>query len=114
MPDLVSHPNVVCLMPDSDDAYFIFIPHRWMMWEVHAAILTNARHRSVAMGKEAARWMRDNTPCRCILSFVPKGNYPALVLDRAIGFRRVGVVPKCNPKNGTLGDMTLMTLSMEN
>ena len=110
MPEIVAHQNVVCLMPDADDAYFIFVPMRWMMWEVHAAVLTNARTRSVEYGKAAAAWMFGNTPCRTILSFVPKGNYPALALDRAIGFKKVGVVPACNPKGGVLCDMTIMVL----
>lgn len=113
MPEIVSSPNVVCLMPAANDAYFIFIFQRPMLVEVHAAVLTSARSYSVEYAKAAAKWMFDNTPCRTILSFVPKGNYPALALDRAVGFKKVGIVPKCNPKGGILGDMTLMCLNAE-
>lgn len=113
LPELAREPNVICLMPESGAAYFMFIPHRPMLWEVHAAVLPEARGQSVEYGKAAARWMRANTFCRTILSYVPRGNYPALALDRAIGFKKVGVVPACNPLKGKLQAMTLMALSME-
>ena len=112
LPIIVANPTAICLMPESADAYFIFIPQRFTIWEVHAAVLRSARQNSVAWGREAAAWMRQHTTCRCILSYVPRGNYAAMALDRAIGFRRIGIVPKCHQHKSVLRDMSLMALEV--
>jgi len=112
LPEVVSSPNVVCLMPDTDDAYAIFVPHRFMCWEIHGGVLETSREHSLEYLRDALAWMKSNTPCRCVLSFVPKGNFRVFALDRAAGFKRVGVVEKCNPVSGELRDMTLMALNM--
>jgi|SRR5689334_17494732 len=112
MPESVSHPNVVCLMPDSQDAYTIFIPHRFVIWELHGAVLPEARHKSLMFGQRAIAWMKENTPCRLILSYVPKGNFRAMALDRALGFTKVGVLERSHLLGGKLHNMTLMSLSL--
>lgn len=108
LPEWASNPLVHCLMPEDNSAYFMFCPLRFTLFEVHGAVLRNGRSRSVEMGREALAYMKANTICRTVLSFVPKGNYPALALDRALGFKRVGVVENCNPVAGKFRSMTLM------
>lgn len=108
LPEWAANPLVHCLMPEDNSAYFMFCPLRFTMFEVHGAVLTNARGRSVEMGREALAYMKANTICRTVLSFVPKGNYPALALDRALGFKRVGVIENCSPVGGRFRSMTLM------
>lgn len=108
LPEIVTNASCFCLMPDNGSAYFIFVPLRFTMFEAHGAVLPQFRHRSVEMGRQALAWMRSNTICRTVLSFVPRGNYAALALDRALGFKKVGVVERCNPVGGRLRDMTLM------
>lgn len=100
------------LMPERNDACFLMHKHRETIWEVHAAVLPDARERSVEYGKQVIEWMRANTKCACILSYVPRGKYAALALDRALGFRRVGTLPKCLRWNGRMVEQTLMALEL--
>ena len=104
--------GAVWLMPEQNDACFLLHKHRETIWEVHAAVLPEARERSVEYGKQVIEWMRANTKCACILSYVPRGNFAALALDRALGFCRVGTLPKCLSCDGRLVEQTLMALEL--
>ena len=98
-------------MPECDGACISFEPRTSVLWEVHAAVLPQWRGiNSVVWGKQAAAWMRINTPCRCIEAYAYNSSSDALL--KRIGFKRIGTLPKSKLRGGVLVDQRIYGLGV--
>lgn len=106
-------PHLIYLRPLTGGAVFMFHPQNMTLWSVHAAVLRTHRKSSVAFAKSCVKWMRENTACRAIMALIAKGNYPAMRLVEAVGFRWAGNIPNSVLVDGVLIDQRIYTLEIE-
>ena len=104
--------DVVYLRPEEGGACFLIHPHSRVMWEVHSAVLPDARSRSLEYANGVATWLAANTECKCLTTLVPEGNVPAYALARRAGMKRVGVLPRSFMKGGRLLDQTILAMEL--
>lgn len=98
----------------SDDGMALFFTHprtRWM-WELHIAVLPQARDKTTGYVREFAAYMRENTQASCLIGFIAEDNAPCLRAARAGGFKVTGVAPKSVRRSGRHFDMTIVTLEL--
>lgn len=111
-------PGIYYLTPISDDGevagVFILHAHNSVTCEIHTCILPGHRgHSSVRYGREALRWMIDNTPHQKIITHVPAYNRVALALARRVGMVEEGVNRASFLKRGRLYNQTLLGITQE-
>lgn len=92
---------------------FLFHPQNFVTYEVHTALLPEAWGKSVEYGKAAIEWMFANTPCKRVVTNVPKYNRLAKRLSEQVGMKEYGMNPKSFQKNGVLHDQIMFGLSKE-
>jgi RimJ/RimL family protein N-acetyltransferase len=91
---------------------WMFVPQNAVCWEVHTCLLpSHGVKRGRQAAREMARWIWQNTPCRRIVTNVPRFNRAALLFARAAGMQEFGVNPRSYQKGGELHDQVLLGLS---
>lgn len=98
----------------SDDGFALFLAHpqtHWM-WELHIAVLPEARDKTTGYVREVAAYLRENTQATCLIGFIAEDNAPCLRAARAGGFKVTGVAPKSVRRSGKVLDMTIVTLEL--
>ncbi len=106
-PVLVEH--VYYLMPQSNDACFMVHPHSRLVWEIHAAVLPESRKQSLRFMREAIQWVREHLPAKCLVAYVPQGNYRALALAKAVGGKITGFLPRSWQRDGSYVGQHMLT-----
>lgn len=91
---------------------WLFSPQNSICWEVHTCLLPGhgfrrAREAAAAM----ALWIWENTPCRRIVTNVPRFNRTARTFAEAAGMTRCGVNLRSYMKNGELHDQLMLGMS---
>jgi len=105
------NPNVYILNP-MPNAVFVLIPQNAITYEVHTAIKQESRGRvGFKAGRDAIKWMFENTGCQKLISWVPEFNRSALVFASMNGFDIEGTSKKSFLKNGELFDQILVGLT---
>lgn len=93
---------------------FLFFPWNVTTYELHVAVMLNCRGRhSVIAGTMAGKWMFEHTPCRKIITMIPKPNYPAKWLALAVGMKQEGINRKSYLRDGVLHDQYLFGICKE-
>lgn len=90
---------------------FTFVPLSMVLWEAHAAALPAVRGTVSSVGRDAVRWMFENTACRSIVSMIPEHNIPAQALARRVGMERVGRLSRAFMRKGSLCDLVIYGVS---
>ena len=92
---------------------FLLYPHNSICYEVHTCLLPDIWGRSVECTLAGINWVWENTPCRRIITNVPKYNRLAKRLAERSGFVQFGINPKSYLKNGSLHDQFMLGISKE-
>jgi RimJ/RimL family protein N-acetyltransferase len=108
----VVNEHAIYLRPEEGGACFLFHPHTRIVWEVHSAVLPEYREHSLEYVTACAEWLRQNTPCKCLLTRIPKGNVRARRLAEAVGMRLQGILPNSFLKDGRLIDQAILTMEI--
>jgi RimJ/RimL family protein N-acetyltransferase len=80
-------------------------------YEVHSALLPEARGMSAELAKSAICWMFENTPCKRIIAWIPKYNELAGKMAIDAGLKLCGINKESFMKNGILHDEYLFGVS---
>lgn len=95
----------------TDQAVWMAVPTNSVTWDVHSAVLPEARGaRAVGWGIEAARWMF-NHGARKLTTSVPADNRAALAFARRCGFRPEGINRLSWLKGGRMLDQHLLGMT---
>lgn len=77
-------------------------------FEIHTNILPEGRgEKAVRDGREMIKYMKSNTPCKTLMTWIPSFNRPALALARKLGFDHRGTLPKSFVWRGRAYDVLL-------
>ena len=107
---ILDNPACYTLMPNPGSV-FLFMPHNFVLYEVHCAILPNWRGiQAVEASKGTRDWMFANTPCQKIITVCPAYNTRAYALARRSGMVVVGVITKAFLKDRRLVDLILLSV----
>lgn len=68
------------------DVLVIFVRLKADVYESHVGVIPGGRAKKSAI--RAIQWLRDNTPCRLLIGYIPKNNLAALVNAKAVGMRQ--------------------------
>ena len=91
---------------------WLLVPLNSICWEIHTCLLPCAYGpRGQAAAKEMAAWIWANTPCRRLVTTVPKPNQLALRFAVRAGMQEYGRNPASFLKNGVLHDQVLLGMS---
>jgi len=78
-------------------------------YEIHTNILPEGRgEKAVREGREMIKYMKENTPCKTLMTWVPTFNRGALALARRLGFEDRGKMPKSFVWRGRSYDLLLL------
>ena len=98
----ITNPNTHVLLSD-DNAVLVFSKKNAITYEVHTALLPEARGKgSESIGIACCEWMFENTDCTKIISWVPTYNESALKYSLKCGLRIEGLVESSFRKGGKL------------
>lgn len=110
---LLATPVVTFLIPDSI-GFFMFFPWNSITFEMHSAVLPEHRGKAAMEGARLAGvWMFENTPCRKIVTLVPRNNVRARFLARKGGMKEEGTITRSFLKNGQFIDQYLYGICKE-
>lgn len=110
---LLSNPSFICLSPNVFTV-FGFQRMNAVTYEVHTLMLPEGRGRiGFSAGKETARWMFDNTPCRKLIGLNPANNRAVTSFALKVGFKREGIISKSWLYNNVLYDRIIVGLSKD-
>lgn len=91
---------------------FAFMPANSVCLEVHTFLTPNAwGSRAEEAGHGVILWMWQNSPCRRIITNVPKWNTLALRFALRAGLEQFGINELSYMKHGTLHDQILLGIS---
>lgn len=110
---LISSPAFFFLIPGVTG---VFMFHQWnsITFEMHSAVLPEYRGKCAMEGARlAGMWMFGNTPCRKIVTLVPKTNVRAMYLARRGGMKQEGIITKSFLKDGKYVDQYLYGICKE-
>lgn len=93
---------------------FMAAPLNGVLFELHTCLLPPAwGGKSREALRSVIQWIFENTPCRRIVTHVPRDNRLALKLAADVGLERIGVNRNSFLKNGKLLDLILFGASPE-
>jgi hypothetical protein len=110
---ILSNP-VMCVLIVDDAAVFLFHPHNSVMFEMHSAVKPEFRGpQAVEAARMAGFWIFEHTPCMKIITLIPAGNVPAVVLARRGGMVKEGTLTASFLKGGRLIDQYVYGITKE-
>jgi RimJ/RimL family protein N-acetyltransferase len=93
---------------------YMFHPHNFVTYEIHTCLFPAARGaKAMQACAMAFDWIFANTPCRKIITQVPKNNHLALSYAKRCGLVVEGVNRQSFMKNGQLLDQTNLGITKE-
>lgn len=108
---------IYTLIPSLDGIRIgVFLLHPWnfITYELHTVILPAYRGEfAVEAARLMGKFMFTETPCRKMVTHVPKSNYPAKVLAKKCGMILEGINRYSYLKNGQLHDQYLFGITKE-
>ncbi len=105
--DFINDKRVVILSPHRD-MIFIFIHYSDVLYQGHSAILPESRgKKAIKLGKDACKWMFDNTKCCKIIGMTPVVFRGAIIFSLQVGFKKEGLIKKSHLFNGKMEDMII-------
>jgi hypothetical protein len=114
---IVLNGNLTYLGVFEGDAYhglFVVHPHNLVCYEVHTCLLPSAWGQCALRATRACMsWLFEQTPCRRIITCVPRGNDLALRLAQRTGLVQYGINPSSLLREGVLLDQLLLGISKE-
>lgn len=96
-----------------DLGLFIGEPRNVICYEVHIALLPEAKGNAVEISKGAIEWMFSHTWCQRLTASIPEFNKLAIRLANKLGMEFIGINKKSFLKNGALFDQHLYGISKE-
>jgi hypothetical protein len=105
----VDRPEWVYLM--APGVVFLCIPLNTVLWECHVAALPSVRGDVEGAGRDAVRWMFENTPAQSLVAMVPKPNVAAGRFAEKLGMLLTGRLSRAFMRNGTLCDLLIYGVS---
>jgi len=109
--DFLGDSRAVILSP-TPDMVFIFIPYSETLYQGHSAVLPCARGKqAIKHGKEACRWLFQNTTCQKIMGLTPVYLRNAILFSLMVGFKKEGLQKKSHLFKGELFDMVLFGMN---
>lgn len=106
---LLEMPMVYFLLP-SPGCLFILVPFvTSTMYEGHTAVVPESRGKqAIQAGKDAIRWMFENTRCERIVGFFPESNRRALLGAIHMGMKRTHRIPSAMHFQGIRNDLIMV------
>jgi RimJ/RimL family protein N-acetyltransferase len=91
---------------------FFYHPHSTVLWEVHTCVLPEFWGEPATTAARAGlAWMIENTPCRKVITHVPRTNQKARMFALRVGLKDEGVNRASFLKDGDLVDQYLMGIT---
>jgi RimJ/RimL family protein N-acetyltransferase len=87
---------------------FMLYPINFVLYELHSAVLPQARGEgSQSAAKAMLQWLWANTPALSLMTWVPAYNRPAAVAAKRAGFVERARLPGAYMKDGKSQDLFL-------
>lgn len=96
-----------------DYGVFMAHAHNLVTFECHTMFMPKGRGKVIEAGRQAVKWMFENTTCERIVTNVPEFNKVALKVAERSGFIQYGINPGSFKKNGNLYAQILLGISKE-
>lgn len=114
----IENQAIFFLIPINEDneriGCFLYHPWNTVTYEMHSAIFPEYRgEQAFDAAVSAAMWMFTMTPCKKIVTLIPKTNYAARALAQKGGMLKEGIVTASYLKGGKLVDQYLYGMTKE-